>query len=112
MSRPAGPKKQAALEQLAKMREAKLPESEIRQALLEAGLSGVQVREIMPTPEPSKPMTRPLEPEAKAAITEGAIHFLNTIAQRLTPDACNRYPDLVAIKNDALTWGRKLKGAL
>ncbi len=112
MSRPIGPKKQAALEQLEKMRQAKLPDSEIRQALLEAGLSGAQVRELMPLPEPEKPISRPIEPEAKLANIQGAIHFLETIAQRLKPEVCNRYPDTVAVKNDALTWARKLKGTL
>ena len=112
MSRPIGPKKQAALVQLEALRAAKLPESEIRQALLEAGLSGAQVRELMPTPEPDKPMTRPIEPEAKQANIQGAIHFLETIAQRLKPEFCNRYPDLVSVKNDSLTWARKLKGTL
>jgi len=112
MSRPIGPKKAAALIQLEAMRKLNLPDDEIRMKLIESGLSKVQALELVPKPDEDAKPIKPMESEAKQANIEGAIHFLNTIAHRLTPDACNRYPDLVGIKNDALTWGRKLKGIL
>ena len=111
--RPPGPKRLAAMEQLAKMREAKLPDNEIRQALIESGLTGQQARELVPM-EPSKPApVAVLDSEDKAAIIEGAVHFLNSIATRLTPTIIDRFPDTLGPMNrDALTWSRKLKGAL
>ena len=112
MSRPIGPKKAAALVQLEALRKQGLPDDECRQALIEAGLTKAQALELLPKAEEAKEEQKPIENEAKQALINGAIHFLETIAQRLKPEFCNRYPDLVSVKNDSLTWARKLKGTL
>lgn len=112
MSRPIGPKKQAALIQLEALRKQGLPDTEIRQALIEAGLTKAQALELLPTAEEAAKETKPIENEAKQALINGAIHFLETVGQRLKPDVTNRFPDTVTLKGDALTWARKLKGAL
>ena len=111
MSRPEGPKKIAAREQLTAMRAQGLKDDEIRQALVVSGLSRAQVLELMPVPivEPVKPV---ITDDAKAAVIGGAVHFLESIAKRITPDMVDRFADLGAVKSDALTWGRKVKGAL
>jgi len=112
MSRPIGPKKAAALVQLEAMRKLNLPDDEIRMKLIESGLTKAQALELVPKPEEAKTEAKQMQPEAKEANIQGAVHFLETIAQRLKPEFCNRYPDLVSVKNDSLTWARKLKGVL
>lgn len=115
MSRPIGPKKLAAIEQRDKLRAAKLPDAEIRQALILSGLTKAQAVELVPLAESEKPKETAkvaLDAEAKAANIEGAIHFLETISKHLTPNVCDRFNDLGTVKHDALTWARKLRGVL
>lgn len=115
IGRPPGPKKLAAIEQMNKLKAAKIPDAEIRQALILSGLTKAQAIELLPLTDEEKPRPAPLphkDAETRAAIVEGAIHFLETIAKRLTPDVCDRFKDVGSVKGDALTWARKLRGAL
>lgn len=115
MAPPKGPKRIAAEAELVKLRAAKVPDAEIRQALILSGLTKVQAVELLPLTDEEKPKAAPLphkDAETRAAIVEGAIHFLETIAKRLTPDVCDRFKDVGSVKGDALTWARKLRGAL
>ncbi len=113
--RPPGPKKLAAIEQMKALVAKGLPDDEIRTALIEAGLTKVQARELLPLkaedlPKPSP--ARVLNDEVRNANIEGAVHFLETIAKRLTPNICDRFNELGPLKGDALTWARKLKGVM
>lgn len=111
MGRPPGPKKLAAIAERDKMQAQGLKPDEIRQALILSGLSASQANELVPRetePEKSKP---PVTEDAKDAVLDGAIHFLEGIAKRISPNACDRFPELVAVKADSLSWARKMKGA-
>lgn len=106
-----GPKKLAAIEQIKQMREKGLPDDEIRTALLEHGLSNSQVNELLPTmQEPSKML--PVADEMKQLVREQAVLFLESLAKRFPPTSIDRFPELGTMRSDALTWARKLKGAL
>lgn len=113
--RPIGPKKLAAIEQRDLMRAKGIADSEIRQALILSGLTNQQAKELLPLADVEKPtehLPRPIEDEGKQAIINGAVHFLDTIAKRISPNAVDRFNELGMLKSDALTWARKLKGAL
>ena len=108
--RPAGPKKLAALAQADVLRQAGVPEAEIRQALIVAGLTKAQANEIVPV-EPEAPKPAPvITDDARRANIEGAAFFLESIAKRISPNAVDRFPELSGIKSDALIWARKIRG--
>ena len=76
-----------------------------------SGLTRQQVNDILPVPVITvAPVV--VTPDAKLAVLEGSIHFLESIAKRITPGMADRFPDLGIVKSDALTWSRKVKGAL
>lgn len=113
MAPPKGPKRIAAEEQLAAMRAQGISDDEIRQKLILSGLTKLQVNQIVG--EPAKVPDKPLPPVTdfkREANIEGAVHFLETIAKRISPDAATRYTELSSVKHDALTWARKLKGVM
>jgi hypothetical protein len=111
MGRPPGPKKLAAIEQRDALLAKGMPKDEVRQALIEAGLTGAQANELLPRDlEPEKPKPVPTSDD-KAAVLEGAINFLEGIAKRVKTEYIDRFPELGAVRNDALTWARKVKGA-
>lgn len=111
MGRPPGPKKLAAIAQRDALVKQGLKNDEIRQALILAGLTPSQAAELLPTePEPPKPKPEVTD-EARQAVLDGAINFLDGIAKRISPNAADRFPELVAVKADALSWARKVKGA-
>ena len=116
MSRPIGPKKLAAIEQANKLRAAGVKPADIRQALIDSGLTKAQANEVVSVDESEfkpAPMAPVVKDEAfRTANVEGAIHFLETIAKRLTPNVCDRFTELGPLKGDALTWARKLRGTL
>ncbi len=112
--RPIGPKRLAAMEQVAKLREQRIPDDEIRTILIESGLTRQQAFEIVPRTEPltQAPVRLP-DNEDKAALIEGAVHFLESIAKRLEPNIIDRFPMVLGpMSRDSLSWARKLKGAL
>jgi hypothetical protein len=116
VSRPIGPKKLAAIEQANKLRAAGVKPADIRQALIDSGLTKAQANEVVAIDE-SEFKPAPMAPVVKddafrTANIEGAIHFLETIAKRLTPNVCDRFNELTEVKQNALTWARKLKGTL
>lgn len=111
MGRPPGPKKLAAMAQRDALLKQGLPHEEIRQALIEAGLTGAQANELLPRePEPAKPAPIVTD-EAREAVLDGAINFLEGIAKRINGNAADRFPELVSVKADALIWARKVRGA-
>ena len=112
MSRPIGPKKAAAMIQLEALRKQRLPHDQNRTTMIEAGLTKAQALELVPKAEEAPKPVKPIEDEAKQALINGAIHFLETVGQRLKPDVTNRFPDTVSLKGDAMTWARKLRGIL
>lgn len=113
MSRPKSERRLAAELERDKLRAQGLPDEEIRQLLMQTGLTRQQVCEIVPSVEPVKEQQKPkLEPEAKTANIEGAIHFLETVAKTLKPNLCDRFPELTETKSNSLTWARKLRGIL
>ena len=116
--RPPGPKKLAAIEQVTQLRAAKMPDADIREALVKSGLTRQQAKELVPLSEndklglPAPMIVTPPDSDAKKANIEGAIHFLETIAKRVTSNAIDRFPELRDVRNDSLTWARKLRGVL
>jgi hypothetical protein len=112
MGRPPGPKKLAAIAQRDELLAKGMPKDEVRQALVEAGLTGAQANELLPRdPEPERPKPIPTT-EDKAAVLDGAINFLEGVAKRIKTDYVDRFPELGTVRNDALTWARKVKNAL
>ena len=116
--RPPGPKRIEAMKQVEALRTAKMPDAEIREALVKSGLTRQQAKELVPLTDadklglPAPMIARTLDDESKNANIEGAIHFLETIAKRVTPNIIDRFNDMAGVRNDALTWARKLKGIL
>ena len=114
--RPIGPKKLAAMEQVATMRSQGRNDADIREALLSSGLTRQQARELVPLSNtdlmPAPMIVTPADDEDKKAVYGGAVHFLESIAKRITPNMCDRFTDLGMVKHDALTWARKVKGAM
>ena len=115
MAREKGPKRIAAEEQAALMRSQGHAPMAIREALKASGLTWQQVRDVVPMDtsdmEPAAMIVVPPDAEDKAAVIDGAVHFLEGIAKRITPDMANRFSDLTYLKKDALTWARKVKNA-
>ncbi len=118
MSRPVGPKRQAAIEQTAALRAKGVPDAEIRATLIASGLTKQQAFEVCPRTEaeklglPAPMIVQPVDDDMRLANINGAINFLDTVAKRLTPTIIDRFKELGEVRNDALTWARKLKGAL
>lgn len=110
--RPPGPKRLAAIEQRDALLAKGISKDEVRQALIEAGLTGAQANELLPReqePEKPKPV---VTDEAKEAVIEGAVNFLEGVAKRVKTEYVDRFPELASVRNDALTWARKVKSAL
>lgn len=113
MTRPIGPKKLAAIEQRDALRAKGIPDDEIKQSLILSGLTKVQANEIMPADE-VKPAPSPISKttEAREAVLEGAVHFLEGIAKRITPGMADRFSELGSVKSDSLSWARKMKNEI
>ena len=118
MSRPIGPKKAAAIEQVSAMRAQGIGDVMIREALIKSGLTKVQAMELIPRTEaeklglPAPMIVRPVDDEMKEGILNGAVHFLEGIAKRINPNMADRFPELRNVRDDSLTWAKKLKGTL
>lgn len=113
MAPSKGPKRLAAEEQVALMRSQGIKEEEIKTRLYETGLTKLQVNQIVGEPVKEAEKPKPvLDDEMRAANINGAVHFLEGMAQKLTPNICDRFTELGTVKHDALTWSRKLKGLL
>ena len=110
--RPKSEKRLAAEAERDKLRAQNLPDEEIRQLLMQTGLTRQQVLDIVPAGEKPELPKPALEPEARVANIEGAIHFLETVAKTLKPNVCDRFSELTEVKSNSLVWARKLRGIL
>ena len=116
MAREKGPKRLAAEEQAALMRSQGVAPQAIREALKATGLTWQQINQIIPLDNlaaisPAPMIVVPPDAEDKSAVLDGAVHFLEAIAKRITPEMANRFSDLTYLKKDALTWARKVRNA-
>lgn len=101
-------KRDAALEQVKAMRANKLADSEIRQKLMESGLSKAQTDDLVPPPPKVETPKEVVKPEDAKTILDSTINFLESLGTR-TNKYADRYPDLATIRNECIGVARRLR---